>query len=144
MSIVFGNMSSQYSMSIPNTFLQLPGTQVYTNSITPWDCCALRHGRETDQAEPSSCTLVHESSVSVDTNITLHNPIWTSDPPTWGYHYEFPPSAEKKHANFFIHRHCHPLFQLIKMCQPRQHNLFTCLFNLARQEHLVKDRIDLY
>jgi hypothetical protein len=29
------------------------------------------------------------------------------------------------------------------MRQPRQHNMLICLLDLARQEHLVKDRIHL-
>ena len=35
------------------------------------------------------------------------------------------------------------LLQLVQVCQSRQHNLLIRLFNLARQEHLVENRIHL-
>lgn len=35
------------------------------------------------------------------------------------------------------------LFQLVQMFQPRQHHLFTRLLDLARQEDLIEDSVDL-
>lgn len=35
------------------------------------------------------------------------------------------------------------LFKLLQFLQPSQHHIFTCLFNLACQENLVEDRVNL-
>jgi len=37
----------------------------------------------------------------------------------------------------------HQLLEFVQMLQPRQHNLFTRLFNLSGQEHFVKDSVNL-
>jgi hypothetical protein len=36
------------------------------------------------------------------------------------------------------------LLQLIQMLQPRQHHLFARLLDLAGQEHLIQDSVDLF
>lgn len=38
----------------------------------------------------------------------------------------------------------HLLLQLVQMRQPRQHNMLIRLLDLARQKHLIKNRIHLY
>jgi hypothetical protein len=35
------------------------------------------------------------------------------------------------------------LLKFVQMLQPRQHNLFTRLFNLSRQEHFIQNSVNL-
>jgi hypothetical protein len=37
-----------------------------------------------------------------------------------------------------------PLLKFIQMLQPRQHNLFTRLFNLSSQEDFIQNSINLF
>lgn len=39
--------------------------------------------------------------------------------------------------------HLISLFQFLQLFQPRQHDVFTCLFYLSRKEYLIQDSVDL-
>jgi len=38
----------------------------------------------------------------------------------------------------------HQLLKFVQMLQPRQHDLFTRLFNLSGQEHFIEDSVNLF